>query len=81
MGTGLGVAVLGAILAFAVRAEPEAVDLRVVGLILMIAGGILIWHAKRDRAEERVVTKTERPGEGYENTVTLKERITDKRAG
>ncbi len=81
MGQGLALAVLGAILAFAVRAEPKAVDLQTVGLILIIAGAVTIWNAKRTKSTERVVTRTEEPGAGYDNTTTLRERITDRRAG
>lgn len=81
MGTGLGLAVLGAILAFAVRAEPEAVDIQTIGLILILAGAVVIWNARRTSTRERIVTRTEMPGEGYENTTVLRERNSDRRAG
>ena len=45
MAAGVTLAVIGAILTFAVRADPSGIDLQVVGLILMVAGGGLIWHA------------------------------------
>ena len=32
-------AVIGAILTFALRADPSGIDLKIVGWILMIAGG------------------------------------------
>ena len=62
MGPGVTMAVVGAILAFAVRVEPSGIDLQVVGLILMVAGGLLIWHDRRERTSERVVTRVEQPG-------------------
>ena len=54
MAPGVTLAVIGAILAFAVRAELSGIDLRIVGLILMLAGAGLIWpppghHARAGR--------------------------------
>jgi disulfide bond formation protein DsbB len=63
MAPGVTLAVIGAILAFAVRAEPSGIDLRVVGLILMVAGAGLIWHARRGTTHERVVTRVQGPVE------------------
>ena len=42
MAPGVTLAVIGAILTFAVRAEPSGINLHVVGLILMVAGAGLI---------------------------------------
>lgn len=61
MAPGVTVAVIGAILTFAVRAEPSGIDLRVVGVILMLAGAGLIWHARRGTTHERVVTRVPGP--------------------
>ena len=66
MAPGVTLAVIGAILAFAVRAEPSGIDLRVVGLILMVAGAGLIWHARRGTTHERVVTRVEAPADPHE---------------
>jgi hypothetical protein len=61
MAPGVTLAVIGAILAFAVRAEPSGINLDAVGLILMVAGAGLIWHARRGTTHERVVTRVEGP--------------------
>lgn len=42
IGAGVTLAVVGAILTFAVRVSPSGINLNVVGLILMIAGGSVI---------------------------------------
>ena len=66
MGIGVSVFLLavGAILAFAVSATAEGVNLDTVGVILMIVGGIgllfslLFWSSFSPyRREERVVTR------------------------
>ena len=62
MGPGVTLAVVGAILAFAVRSSPSGmVNWKVVGLILMVAGAGLIWHARRGTTHETVVTRVETP--------------------
>jgi hypothetical protein len=54
-------AVLGAILTFAVRVDAPGVDLQVVGVILMVAGGAVIAYARRTVEREHVVTQVETP--------------------
>jgi len=62
MAPGVTLAVIGAILTFAVRTSPSGlVNWRVVGVILMVAGAGLIWHARRGTTHERVVTRVEEP--------------------
>jgi hypothetical protein len=62
MAPGVTLSVIGAILAFAVRTSPTGtVNWRVVGLILLVAGVGLIWHARRGSTHERVVTSVEDP--------------------
>jgi membrane protein implicated in regulation of membrane protease activity len=58
MAPGITLAVIGAILTFAVRAQPSFIDLRVLGVILMIAGAVLIWLARRGSLNERASTRT-----------------------
>lgn len=66
MGIGVSIFLLavGAILTFAVDAEVSGVDLSMVGLILMVAGGIgllltlLVW-GPRDRATRERVIETD----------------------
>ena len=59
-----GLLAVGAILTFAVNAEVSGVDLSMVGMILMAAGGIgllltlLVW-APRDRVARERVNETD----------------------
>jgi hypothetical protein len=68
MGIGASITLLaiGAILAFAVEAQLSGIDIRVIGVILMICGALglvltMLVFGRRDRtvgvAEERVVTR------------------------
>ena len=64
MAPGVTLAVIGAILTFAVRSSPTGiVNWPVVGLILMVAGAGLIWHARRGTTHERVVTRVQGPAD------------------
>jgi hypothetical protein len=58
MGAGITLAVIGAILAFAVRADPDGISLPTVGVILMVAGGLLIFFSRRER-HRKVITSVE----------------------
>jgi hypothetical protein len=75
MTAGVTLAVIGAILAFALRANPSGIDLKVVGLILMIAGAVLIWHARQGTTRERVVTRIM----GRQDSRPLPSAVTDHR--
>lgn len=64
MGLGLGILLIvgGAILAFAVNVSVEGVDLQLVGLILMAAGGLslvlgLVMNAQRGRTSHKVTQR------------------------
>ena len=57
MGAGVFLAVLGAILAFAVRSETPGVDIQTVGVIFMVAGAAVGAHARRGTRQERLVTR------------------------
>ena len=52
VGGGLFLVVLGAIVAFAVNADVPGLNVTVTGIILMVAGGVIIAHA-RQRERER----------------------------
>lgn len=65
MGAGVSLVILGAILAFAVRADASAVDLQTVGLIFMVAGAAIVAYSRRDKRTERVVTHVEQNAEPY----------------
>jgi hypothetical protein len=51
--------VLGALLTFAVKDEMANVNLGVAGIILMLAGGAVIAHARATAQRERVVETRE----------------------
>jgi uncharacterized YccA/Bax inhibitor family protein len=67
-GGSVALIVIGAILRFAISYSPSAVNLQLVGVILMIAGAVglivsLVWMFGRRR---RTVTTTPRTTEVYE---------------
>lgn len=79
MGVGIFLTVLGAILAFAVRqGEEPAVDLDVVGLILMIAGGAIIYFTREGHTRQRVVTTIDDNSDPSRPTHTVIEQINDR---
>ncbi|HET7397153.1 MAG TPA: hypothetical protein VFJ94_01425 [Intrasporangium sp.] len=78
MGAGVTLAVLGAILTFAVRADPPGINLHIVGVILMIASGIMIYHASRGRRHERVITRVREPADPSQPKQTVRETIEDR---
>jgi hypothetical protein len=57
VGAGLGLVVVGAILAFAVTDHLKDVNLFVVGLILMLAGVAVITNARRTAERKRVIVE------------------------
>jgi membrane protein implicated in regulation of membrane protease activity len=59
VGPGLFLLVLGALLTFAVKDDVPGINLGVAGLILMIAGGAVIAHARATAQKERVVERHE----------------------
>ncbi len=81
MGAGVTLAVFGAILTFAVRADPPGIDLQTVGVILMIAGGALIVHARRGSRHERVITRVRENGDPSKPPQTVREVIEDRDVG
>ena len=72
-GTGSRACGAGAILTFAVRANTSVINLTVVGIILMVAGGGLIWHARKGSRRQRVVTREERPAGSTTPTHTVRQ--------
>lgn len=61
MGAGITMMVVGAVLAFAVRRETPGVDVQTVGVILLVAGALVIAHARRGTLRQRTVTRVEDP--------------------
>lgn len=77
MGSGITLVVVGAILAFGIRAEPRYLDLDVVGLVLIVAGAALIAHARRGTVRERVTTHSH-PGTGASVDETDRTTVVDR---
>jgi len=59
--------IVGAILAFAVRRETPGVDVQTVGVIFLVAGALVIAHARRGTRRERTVTRVEDPLAGEQS--------------
>ena len=56
MGIGVFLIIVGAILTFAVRRDTAAVDLQIVGIILMLAGGAIVYFVRNARTIRETVT-------------------------
>lgn len=78
MGVGVLLAVVGAILTFAVRANTSVISLPIVGVILMVAGAALIWHGRNGATRRRVITREERPGGANLPTRTVRQTIEER---
>lgn len=79
MGIGITLAVIGAILLFAFRADAGPLDLQITGAILILAGvGVMAW-SRRTVRRKRVITETSNPDEGPVEVVetTIIERTDD----
>jgi hypothetical protein len=72
-------AVVGAILTFAVRVEMPGIDLTVVGVILMVAGGAMIAYARRTTERERIITRVEAPGDPHDRQHTVRNVIRESK--
>jgi hypothetical protein len=82
MGPGIFLTVFGAILTFAVRqGEAPLINLDVVGLILMIAGGAVIAYARHGSTHERVVTTIDDLSNPSRPTHTVIESVNDRDSG
>jgi hypothetical protein len=68
--------VIGAILAFAVRAEASAVDLQVVGLIFIVAGAAIMAYSRREKRSAQVLTRVEHSAAGSEEPRMVQETVT-----
>ncbi len=68
--------IIGAILAFAVRTDSSVLDLQIVGLIFMLAGGAIIAHFRRERRRKQIVTRVEHSDPGTEQAETVQETVT-----
>lgn len=78
MGVGVLLAVVGAILTFAVRANTSVISLPIVGVILMVAGAGIIWHARKGTQRQRIITREERPSGASTPTSTVRQTIEER---
>jgi membrane protein implicated in regulation of membrane protease activity len=56
VGPGIVLIILGAILTFAVRGDTNFVNLHVVGIIFLIAGGVLVYFGRNATRARKVTT-------------------------
>jgi hypothetical protein len=80
MGVGILVFVVGALLTFAVEDNVPDINLGVAGLILMVAGAVLIWHARLTEQSEKTLTRREGAEPGSSMHV-VQESWRDRRGG
>jgi uncharacterized membrane protein len=78
VGVGVLLAVVGAILTFAVRANTSVINVPIVGVILMIAGAALIWHGSKGTRRKRIITREERPSGASTPTSTVRQTIEER---
>ena len=85
MAPGVTLAVIGAIFTFAVRSPATGIiNWHVVGIILMVAGAGLIWHARRGTTHERVITRVQGPSDESDlpspitHNIVVRETIQDR---
>ena len=79
---GILLAVLGAILAFAVhQGDSPTIDVNTVGLILMAAGAAVIMYARHGSTRERVVTRIDDTTDPNRPTHTVIESVNDRDSG
>lgn len=76
MAPGITLVVLGAILAFAVRADSDVVNVQAVGVIFMLAGAAIIYYYSRERRRKQVVTRVQHNGEPGAPAETVRETVT-----
>ena len=81
MGVGLFLMVVGAILTFAVDDEVPNIDLRVTGIIILLAGVASMVHARQGDSRERVVTRTDDPDDPDEAPHVVQETVRERRRG
>jgi hypothetical protein len=81
MGVGIFLIMIGAILAFAVRAESDVVDLQIMGLILILGGIAAIYYSRMKATTERHVTRIEDKSNPRRIVRTVHESVRDPDAG
>ncbi len=78
MGAGIFLIVVGALLAFAVEDHVPNLNLPVAGIILMVAGGVLLaYNRMGETTEKRVITRED--GDDPSDAAHVVEEITRER--
>ena len=78
MGQGLTLVIVGAIFAFAVRVRSDVIDLQMVGIILMLAGGAVMAWSRRETRHEHTVMRIDDAGDPEGPKRTLRETVIDR---
>ena len=74
MAPGIILIIIGATFALAIRAESSWVDVRVLGLILMLGGAAFVWRSQV-RRREVITREVDHPATGHEETTVLERRV------
>ncbi len=78
MGLGIFLIVLGAIFTFAVRGDTSVVDLQVVGVILMLAGAVIVYFTRNGTIKVRTVRTVDDNSDPQRPVHTVYETVTEK---
>jgi hypothetical protein len=78
MGLGIFLLILGAILTFAVRGDTSVVDLQVAGLILMVAGAVIVYLTRNGTIKMRTVRTVDDTSDPDRPVHTVYETVTEK---
>ncbi len=77
MGPGIVLIILGAVLTFAVRGDTNFVNLHVVGIIFLIAGGVLVYFGRNGGTRARTITRVEDLSDPAKPVQTVTEEVTE----
>ncbi len=80
MGAGVFVIVIGALLAFAVEDRVPGINLKVAGLILMLAGGVVARHGWAAERRQRTVTLRDESSDPDAPTHVVEETVEERHA-
>jgi hypothetical protein len=66
---------IGAVLTFAVKGDSSVVDLQVLGIILMLGGGALVYNGQQNRNKVREVTTIDDRSDPDKPTQVVREEL------
>jgi hypothetical protein len=78
VGLGIFLLILGAIFTFAVRGDTSVVDLQIVGIILMIAGAVIVYFTRNGTIKMRTVKTVDDNSDPHRPIHTVYETVTEK---